>query len=186
MEVLAEIMRHTVPGRIFVRRLHPAVAVVDAPELYRNAFAEMAEHDLQARVFVEQPGADQPQRMHRRLRGKGPVRAHQPGMAVIEPAPARQRVARVQIERHVELLHRAPERPVLRQIVIEHVVRRAGLREAVDQRADEAELLDAAGQFGAAASGSCIGRAAKAAKRSGRLRIPRPDSLACAPRRSRA
>ena len=65
-------------------------------------------------------------------------------MAFVEFGPARQRIARVQIERHVERFHRAPERPVLRRVVIEDVLGRAGLREAVDQRADKAELLDAA------------------------------------------
>ena len=69
-------------------------------------------------------------------------------MAFVLPGPARQRIARVQIERHVERLDRAPERPVLRQVVIGHVVRRCDLREAVDQRADQAELLDAAGELG--------------------------------------
>ncbi len=69
-------------------------------------------------------------------------------MAFVELAPARQRIARVQIERHAERFHRFPERPVFRQVVIEHVLRRAALREAVDQRADHAELLDAARQLG--------------------------------------
>ncbi len=54
----------------------------------------------------------------------------------------------MQIERHIERFDRAPERPVLRQIVIGHVVRRRDLREAVDQRADKPELLDTAGEFG--------------------------------------
>ena len=63
MEVLAEVMADAVLGGVFVRRLHPAVAAVDAPEVDRNALAEMAEHDLQVREFVEQAAADQPQRM---------------------------------------------------------------------------------------------------------------------------
>jgi hypothetical protein len=50
----------------------------------------------------------------------------------------------VKVKRNVERLDRFPERPELRQIVIEHVVRRTRLREAVDQRADEAEVPDAA------------------------------------------
>ena len=58
-----------------------------------------------------------------------------------------QRIARMQVERHVELGDRAPEWPVLRQVVVDRAVGLFGLREAVHQRADEAELLDAAGQF---------------------------------------
>ena len=144
MKVLAEIMTDAVLGGVFVRRLHPAVAAVDAPELHRDALAEMAEHHLQLRMFVEQAAADQPQRMHRGLRRKRPVRPEQPGMAFVLLGPARQRIARMQIERHVERLDRAPERPVLRQIVIGHVIRRCRLREAVDQRTDKPEFLDAA------------------------------------------
>ena len=53
----------------------------------------------------------------------------------------------MQVERHVELGDRAPERPVLRQVVVERAVGLAGLREAVHQRADKAELLDAARQL---------------------------------------
>ncbi len=147
VEVLAEIMADAVLGRIVVPRLHPAVAAVDAPQIDRDALAEMAEHDLELRAFVEQARADQPQRVHRGLGVERPVRPEQPVMAFVHFRPARQRVARVQIERHVERLDRAPERPVLRQVVIEHGVRRAGLGKAVDQRADKAELLDAARQF---------------------------------------
>ena len=83
-------------------------------------------------------------RMHRGLVAERPGRAHEPGMAGIETRVARQRAARMQIERHVEPLDRRPERPVLRQVVVDRVVGIADLREAVDQRALEAELLDRA------------------------------------------
>ncbi len=69
-------------------------------------------------------------------------------MAVVEFRPARQRIARVQIERNVERLDRAPERPVLREIVVGDVLRRSDLRKAIDQRADHSEFLDAAGELG--------------------------------------
>src|SRR6478752_1992346 len=46
MKVLAEIMRDTVLGGVFVRRLHPSVPVVDAPEINGYPFADVAEHDL--------------------------------------------------------------------------------------------------------------------------------------------
>jgi hypothetical protein len=50
----------------------------------------------------------------------------------------------MQIERHVEALDRPPERPVLRQVVVDGLVGSRDLRIAVDQRALEAELLDRA------------------------------------------
>ncbi len=53
----------------------------------------------------------------------------------------------MQIEWNVELFDHAPERPVLRQIVIHRGVGRADLREAVDQGAPETEVLDAALQL---------------------------------------
>ena len=64
VEIGAEIVRHPLARRVFVRRLHPVVAVVDAPQIVRQALAEMPENDLQPRVLVEQAAADQPQRMH--------------------------------------------------------------------------------------------------------------------------
>ncbi len=53
----------------------------------------------------------------------------------------------MQKERHVERFHSVPERAVLWRIVVEDGVGRAGLAEAVDQRADKTEL-DAAGKLG--------------------------------------
>src|SRR5579883_3591076 len=85
--------------------------------------------------------------MHRRLVPERPGRAEQPGMALVDLRLARQRIARMQVERNVESLHRLPERPVLRQVVIDHAVGDAYLREAVDERAAEAELADAAGEL---------------------------------------
>ena len=61
---------------------------------------------------------------------------------------ARLRIARVQIERHVKRLDRAPERPVLRQVVVSDVVGRTDIGKAVDQGADETEVVDAALQLG--------------------------------------
>ena len=74
-------------------------------------------------------------------------------MALIDLGVARQRIARMQIERHVEPLDRRPERPVLRQVVIDRGLRVADLRKAVDQRAAKAELLDAAFEFARRAVG---------------------------------
>ena len=49
----------------------------------------------------------------------------------------------MQIKRHIEPLDHGPERPILRQVVIDDVVRTAPLRETVDQRAAKAKVLDA-------------------------------------------
>src|SRR5689334_19548621 len=49
MEMLAEIVCHALLGRVFMRRLHPAIAIVDAPEIDGDAFADVTEYDLQIR-----------------------------------------------------------------------------------------------------------------------------------------
>jgi len=54
MEIGAEIVRHALARGVFVRRLHPGVPVVDAPDVERQPLAEMAEDDLQPRALVEQ------------------------------------------------------------------------------------------------------------------------------------
>src|ERR1051326_2030681 len=82
--------------------------------------------------------------MHHGLLAERPDRSEQPGMTVVNARVARQRVARMQVERHVEPLDHGPERPVLRQVVIGHGVGAIELRKSVDQRAAEAEFLDAA------------------------------------------
>src|SRR6476646_10833747 len=74
MKVLAEIMSDTVLGGVFVRRLHPSVPVVDAPEIDGYPFADVAEHDFQSWMFIEKAAADQTQCMDRGFRRKGPVR----------------------------------------------------------------------------------------------------------------
>ena len=107
----------------------------------------MAEDDLQLRVRVEQARADQPQRVHGGFGMERPVRPEQPVVPLVGADRAGQRIARMQVERHVEVGDGLPERPVLRQVVVERAVGAAGLREAVHQRADEAELLDAARQL---------------------------------------
>src|SRR5205823_13932294 len=104
--------------------------------------AEMAENDIEPRVGVEQTRAHQTQGMDRGLVPERPNRTEQPGMALINLA-ARQRIARMQIKRHIEPLDHGPERPILRQVVIDDVVRTAPLRETVDQRAAKAKVLDA-------------------------------------------
>ncbi len=82
--------------------------------------------------------------MHRRLLAERPGGAEQPRVSLVNLRHVRQRIARVEIERVAELFDDSPEVPVLRQVEID---RRSGivdLREAVHQRADELQFLDAA------------------------------------------
>src|ERR1041385_3703126 len=46
-EVFAEIVAHPFLGRVGMARLHPVVAMIDAPEVGRDAFTEMTEDDLE-------------------------------------------------------------------------------------------------------------------------------------------
>src|SRR5262245_63382754 len=63
-------------------------------------------------------------------------------MAIVARDAAGKRIARMQIKRHAEAFDDSPEWPVLRQIVIDRGVGPFDLREAVDQRAPEAEVVD--------------------------------------------
>src|ERR1700730_2817573 len=94
-------------------------------------------------MFVESGAADQPQRMHRGCGLERLGRADQPGVALVERREDRGR-ARMQIEWNVEALDRLPERPILRHVVMPYHPRIGGLRIAVDERAFESEVLDAA------------------------------------------
>ena len=68
-------------------------------------------------------------------------------MTLVDLRVARQRITRVQVKRHIETFHRRPERPILRQVVIDGCFSVVDLREAIDQRAAKAELLHAALEF---------------------------------------
>ena len=84
--------------------------------------------------------------MHRSFRREAPGRTEQPRVPFVERRADRRR-PRVQIKRNPELLDRAPERTIFRQIVVHYAVGLARLRIAVDQRAFESEILDAAFEF---------------------------------------
>ncbi len=68
-------------------------------------------------------------------------------MALVALLLVERNFARMQVERNAEPLDLGPERPELRQVVIDDGVGSADLRIAVDQRALEAEIVDAAGKF---------------------------------------
>ena len=114
VEVGVEIIRDLSFSRVFRPRLHPGIAVVDAPHAVRQPFAEMAKDDEKLRIFVEQAGAHEPQCVDGRFLSEGPGRPEQPIMAFVDLRPPGERIARMQIERYVELFDDAPERPVLR------------------------------------------------------------------------
>ena len=80
--------------------------------------------------------------------GKCPIWTKQPVMPFIRFRPARKRIARMQIERHVEGFDRAPERAILRKVVISDILRRANLRKSIDQSPDHTEIFDAPREFG--------------------------------------
>src|SRR6266403_1932207 len=72
------------------RRLDPAVAMIDAPHAVGQAFAHMAQDDLEFGIGIEQARSHQAQRMNGGLLSEGPGRAHQPWMSFIDRAVLRQ------------------------------------------------------------------------------------------------
>src|SRR5262245_28281374 len=108
----------------------------------------MTQDHLQTRTFVEQSTSNKPQCVYGGFRSKCPVRSQHPAVTFVESGPARQRVARVQIEWNVQCFECPPECPVLWQVIVQDIVGGADLRESIHQRADHAKLLDAAGEFG--------------------------------------
>ena len=83
MEVLPHVLGDPLLRRIAHR--HLVHQVVDPPHVERDALAEMAEYDLQARELVEQPRADQPQRLGGGLAAEVPGRAVKPAMTFVGP-----------------------------------------------------------------------------------------------------
>ena len=79
-------------------------------------------------------------------------------MALVDLRRARQRVARMEVERHVELLALGPEIPVAAVVEIHHRVLFFYLREPVHQRAAEAQLFHAADQLARGSVGVLHGK----------------------------
>ncbi len=147
VEILVEIVAQLALRGVALGHVHPGVAVVHAPHVVGQAFAEVAQDDPEAGVPVEQAAGHEAQRMHGGFLRERPGGAHQPGMALVDLRPAGDGVARVQVEGRVQPFHGGPEIAVLRRVVIDHVLGRADLREAVDQRTAEAQVLHAALQL---------------------------------------
>ena len=68
-------------------------------------------------------------------------------MPVVGLPSARNRIPRVQVERHVETFQLFPERPVWLSIEIDGRLHFMHLRKTIDQYAFEAECLDGSMQF---------------------------------------
>ena len=103
-------------------------AVIEAPDAVRQHLAEVAEDRRQPGMRVEDAARHQPQGVRGGLDAERPRGAPQPWVAVVDRYPARQRVARVEIERHVQRFDGRPERPVDRVVVIDDGLGVAHLR----------------------------------------------------------
>src|SRR3954454_15183921 len=116
--------------------------IVDAPEQERQPLTEMAENELRL-VLLEQTGEHEADRERRGLDGVAPGGAQEHGevlrvLLIISVDHGRMRHRGVQVDRHVERLGARENRPIA--LVVDELA----LSEAVDHRALEAELLDAA------------------------------------------
>src|SRR5262249_3552684 len=85
--------------------------------------------------------------MHRSFRVKRPRWPEQPVVLFVVGNLVGKRVTGMAIDRTIEFRDRPPARAVLWEIVVQRTVRGSGLREAIYQRANEAELLHAARQL---------------------------------------
>ncbi len=113
--------------------------LVDAPDQERQRFAEMAEHDLQARIGFEQAAEHETDGERRGLDRVAPGRAHHHReffdvVVVIGIHHRRHRHRRMQVDRHVERLRALEDRPEAL------VVKKDAVGEPVDHRAFETEL----------------------------------------------
>ena len=82
---------------------------------------------------------------------------------------SRQRIARMQIERNIELLEFGPERPILRQVVIRNVSASPTCEKPLTSTPSKPRSRTQRSSSRIARSGSCIGNAASPWKRSGVL-----------------
>ena len=94
-------------------------------------------------------------------------------MARVDLRGARQRIARMQVERHVELFAFGPEAVVARIVEVDHGIDRLHLREPVHQRAAESELLHAAHELARCAVGILQGERRQPLEAVGALRHSR-------------
>ena len=89
----------------------------------REQLAHVSDHDLERRQAVEEPADDEAQHVGRGLDGEGPRGAEQRLAPLVDAALVGKRVARVQVERHVQRGDALPERQVGRLVVVARRVR---------------------------------------------------------------
>src|SRR5215472_5667828 len=119
--------------------------------------------------------------MHGRFLTERPCRSEQPGMSIIDLRVGRQRIARVQVEWNVQALDGLPERPILRQVVIEYDVRIACLTKSVDESSFEVELGDTTFKLAGGQIRLLHGQSGKSTKTIWPLGNLRGESIVAAP-----
>ena len=85
--------------------------------------------------------------MHRSFGSEAPARPEQPGMPLIERQDAHHGRSWMQVEGHVQLGDSAPERTVLRQVIVNGRARIGRRGIAVHQRASKSQIPDTALQL---------------------------------------
>src|SRR5471032_3443625 len=113
---------------------------IKSPAQIRQAFAHVAQDDLQRGEAVEDAAKEEPQRMAAGLYAPTPCSARQFRMTV-EHLRHDIGIRRMQIQRHIEFLHPRPKNVVCAIVVVR------SQRVSIDQRAFEAELKYSAVQF---------------------------------------
>lgn len=139
---------HVLEGRLVLAPPHTQLR--DPAQHERKHLAHVPYDELERGEAVEQPARDKAEDVRRDVRvpseraGRDGLAGRQGEVAGVERRELRRgRPRRVQVDGHVEVGRRGPEREVGRVVVVG-----AGGRVVVDQRADEAELADAAREFG--------------------------------------
>lgn len=146
VEVLADRLLAAQPQRL----LDVLEPVVDAPQVEGDVLAQVAQDDLQRRVAVEDAVGHHAEHVQADALGKGQRRADEP-LPVLPQLleDGARRVARVQVEGHVQLRAGPPEDVPLGLVVEDHVVPVGpGALRVVDQGALEAVLRHAAAELG--------------------------------------
>src|SRR6185503_20621311 len=147
VEVFLEVLAELALRRVARRLLGPRVAMVDSPDAVREALPQVSEDDSQPRMRVEEPRSHQPQRVDRGFLAERPGGAEEPRVAFVDLRCARQRVARMQVERNVQLLALRPEAAVARVVEVNHGIFFFYLGKPVDEGAAEYQLLHAPHQL---------------------------------------
>src|SRR5262249_47877701 len=143
IEIVAEVFRHPPLCRNTSRCLFDAM--IDAPDHEWQPLTEMAENHVQLRMTIKQTAGHQSQSVRCRFDAEGPCRSPKPWMTFKNGFAAEERIARMEIQRVIQLFEFCKERFITRVIEIDDIVCIADLRKSIDHRSLEAEILDAPG-----------------------------------------